>query len=583
MNINQGFSYTGSSEYKFTNAYIPKNGIALFDSETGIGGLDYMPGDGDIVTVIAGFDTDLKSNPKAYVRQFNPTMNNKIYYLVTDIEYGANDKDVIISLATEVPVSYNGVLKRYEGTFEFSNKDDLPNLYLVWDYTDNLDTGYISYNGIKTERIVDINYGENRGITGVDYETYKPVRFQIKWNNVIVNDTGYVGVNSLSNYNGLIQAGVDPNDIKLSYPYNGLVNNGIGSLRFNKYSKLNDAYLFLSAPLNNTQFNVTRIDSSLTSFFIDPTNGDISNICSQVPSDEYYHDGSSALPTVGDRIYLDADGINEFDGGNSFHQINTSASYIGTYLAIDDTGLVYYEGSCVCSEMAEPTVTQVDLTLVRNQNINVRFEATNNPTSWNVTATCEEYTLFGGTTGTVFNITDCTYGSQDVTVSINESKVICSSTIPTIVGGNGTVTLNGPCLTSILPTGLSLDLNTGILSGVVADSCEFSLEVTATNCFGTSTPHTINITIMADNKFKPFLIDIENFGTDGTTACLMTPLYSVLYHNGAGDVPTVGDYIYRDAFSTQPLMGGDMWYKVYGSADSLKVCNFGKVCDTFTC
>jgi hypothetical protein len=88
---------------------------------------------------------------------------------------------------------------------------------------------------------------------------------------------------------------------------------------------------------------------------------------------------------------------------------------------------------------------------------------------------------------------------------------------------------------------------------------------------------------MADNKFKPFLIDIENFGVDGASACLITPLYSVLYHNGAGDIPVVGDYIYRDAFSTQPFMGGDMWYKVYSSLDSLEVSNFGKVCDAHTC
>jgi hypothetical protein len=93
----------------------------------------------------------------------------------------------------------------------------------------------------------------------------------------------------------------------------------------------------------------------------------------------------------------------------------------------------------------------------------------------------------------------------------------------------------------------------------------------------------LQLEVMADNKFKPFLIDIENFGVSGAAACLVSPLYSVLYHNGAGDIPVVGDYIYRDAFSTQPLMGGDMWYKVYSSLDSLEVSNFGKVCDAHTC
>jgi hypothetical protein len=580
MNLNQAFSYTGSSEYKLPNIGIPSNGIALFDSRTGIGGVDYMPADGDTVTVIAGFDTDVKTN----ARQFDPDMNNNIYYLVTDVDYGANDKDTILSLATVVPVTYNVPLLRYEGTFTFSNPDDLPNLYLIWDYTDNLDLGVITYSGKKTERIVNVDYSSNRGLSGIDYSTAtNPVRFQIQWNNIIVGDSGYVGLNSDSNYKELINIGIDPNDIKLVYPYDGLVNNGTGQLRFNKFATVSEGYLLISAPIDNNSLGATRVDPVLTDFFIDPTNGDITNICAQVPSTKYYHDGSGALPTIGGRIYTVSSGATLFNGGNAYHQINISGSSIGLYVAIDENGVVYAEGSCTCAEVADPVINQVDLTLVRNQAVNIQFEATNNPTSWSVTSTCDEYLLFGGTTGTVFNMTDCTYGVQDVTVSINESRVVCSSSLPTVVGGDGTVTLNGPCLSSILPNGLSFDLNTGILSGTVVDTCEFSLDLTATNCFGTSAPETVNITVMADNKFKPFLIDIENFGVSGASACLVSPLYSVLYHNGAGDIPVVGDYIYRDAFSTQPLMGGDMWYKVYSSLDSLEVSNFGKVCDAHTC
>ena len=200
MNINQGFSYTGSSEYNFSNVSIQSNGVALFDSLTGIGGIDYVPADGDTVTMVAGFNSD----PKTDIRQFSPTMNNSAYYLVTDVEYNVNDRDTILSLATSIPMAYNPVSKRYEGTFTFSNPDDLPNLYLIWDYTDNLDSGSITYTGKRTDRVVDINYGTNRGIAGVDYSTIsKPVRFQLKWNNVTVGDTGYIGLNSLSNYNNL--------------------------------------------------------------------------------------------------------------------------------------------------------------------------------------------------------------------------------------------------------------------------------------------------------------------------------------------------------------------------------------------
>jgi len=147
--------------------------------------------------------------------------------------------------------------------------------------------------------------------------------------------------------------------------------------------------------------------------------------------------------------------------------------------------------------------------------------------------------------------------------------------------------LNGVCLSYILPNGLSFDTNTGILSGVVNDECDFSFDVEATNCFGTSATETIDISIIPSSKFKPFLIDVENFGTDGPTACAVaSPLYSVLYHNGAGDVPVVGDYVirtYTNQASAEPFFGGCMWYSVYNSLDTLKICQTGKVCDAYTC
>lgn len=584
MNVNQGFSFTGSSDYNFANISLQETGIALFDSYTGIGGIDYMPADGDTVTVIAGFDTD----PKTDARQFDPTMNNNIYYVVTDIEYGANDKDTLVSLGTIIPVTYNVVLKRYEGTFTFSNPNDLPNLYLIWDYTDNLDSGTITYTGKHTERIVDIDYGTNRGIAGVDYSTLsRPVRFQLKWNNVIVGDTGYVGLNSLTNYNALISAGVDPNDIKLSYPYNSLVNNGTGQLRFNKFSTVADAYLFISAPRDTNAFGATRVDPTLTDFFLDPTDGDATTVCAQVPSTKYRHDGSGALPTIGDRVYVDSSGIDLFNGNNAYHQINTSASSIGSYVVIDTNGVVVSQGSCTCTEVAVPTITPAAFVFSIGQSVNVRLEATNNPTSWEIITTCDEYLLDGGTTGTIFNYTDCNSVTIDLTLSIGETKLICTTGAPTIVGGDGSYTLNGPCQSFVLPKGLSFDNGTGTISGNVSDECEFSFDVEATNCFGTSVTETITISIVSANNFKPFLIDVENFGNTNSEACAITsPLYSVLYQNGAGDTPVVGDYIirtYAGQSTAEPFFGGCKWYVVYGTSDVIKVCETGKVCDIYTC
>jgi hypothetical protein len=585
MISNQKYSFTGSSNYTFNNVEIPTNGIALFNTNTGIGGVDYMPADGDTVTVITGY---VDPTSKIESKMFSPDFNNVIYYLVSDIAYGPNDRDTIISLATSVPVTYNMMLAQYEGTFVFSNPNDSEYLYLVFDYTDNLDLGTITYTGSFTDRIVDVDYGTNRGIAGIDYvTTSEPVRYQLYWNNYLIQDTGYIGLNTLGNYNALISLGIDPADINLSFPYNGLVNNGTGSIRFNKFTTLQNAIVAISAPLANTNFTITRVDPALTDFFLDPANGDLTTVCAQVPSTKYRHDGAAALPTIGDRIYVDSGGVTLYDGGNAYHQYNTVAAATGDYILIDSNGVVTNVGTCNCAEIADPVITPAAYVFTLGQIVNVRLEATNNPTSWAIINTCEEYTLDGGTTGTIFNYTDCSSVVKDVTVSIGETVLVCSAAAPTVVGGDGSATLNGVCQSFILPKGLSFDINTGTLSGSINDECDFSFDVEATNCFGTSVTETITISIVSKNNFKPFLIDVENFGNTNTEACaIVSPLYSVLYQNGAGDTPVVGDYIirtYTNQASAEPFFGGCKWYVVYGTNDVIKVCETGKVCDIYTC
>lgn len=591
MILNQKYSFTGSTDYNFNNIGIPTNGIALFDTRSGIGGIDYMPANGDTVTVVAGYTT---STTKGDTKRFATEFNNVIYYLVSNIQYNANDRDEIISLGTPITLVFNpGLGGYYSGTFVFSNPNDFQYLYLVYDYTDNLDLGVITYTGSFTERIVDVDFGSNRGSAGIDYvTTNRPVRYQLYWNNYLIKDTGYIGLNSTANYNGLTALGIDPADINLVFPLNGLVNNGTGSIRFNKFIDLADANLILSAPRSTTSFQVTRVNPTLTDFWMAPTASTLSAVCGLIPNVKYRHDGSSALPTIGDRIYVDSAGTTLVDGGNSYFQISLTSLVVppvtgGLWITIDSNGVVTSEGGCDCSEIAIPVITPQGFVFTTNQNINVQIEATNNPTSWEIITSCEEYTLDGGTTGTIFTVDDCKYGTQTVTVSIGETSIVCSATAPTVVGGDGSVTLNGACASFVLPNGLSFDIGSGILSGVVSDECDFTFDVEATNCFGTSVTETITISIVASSKFKPFLMDVENFGTTSANACaIASPLYSVLYHNGVGDLPTTGDLILRvyDAQgNATPFFGGGMWYVAYNSADVLKICETGKVCDVYTC
>jgi hypothetical protein len=52
LKTKQSFSYTGSSTYTIDNVVLSSSAIALFDTSTGIGGVDYIPYDGATVTVV---------------------------------------------------------------------------------------------------------------------------------------------------------------------------------------------------------------------------------------------------------------------------------------------------------------------------------------------------------------------------------------------------------------------------------------------------------------------------------------------------------------------------------------------------
>ena len=200
MKLSQSYQYTGSSEFTFNNVLLGPTGIALFDKRTGIGGVDFIPYHGSTVTLKAG-------DPSSEYFEFSPSLNNKIYYLVTDQEYSDTDKARIKSLGTAVNVHFNGT--DYQGDFVFQNPNNFEYLYLMWDYGDSIGTGTASYKGIVSSRSIALNLGTNIGLAGVNYQAIDlPVRFQIRWNNGLIADSGYVGLNTVANYNELVAAGV---------------------------------------------------------------------------------------------------------------------------------------------------------------------------------------------------------------------------------------------------------------------------------------------------------------------------------------------------------------------------------------
>lgn len=580
MMTKQSFEYTGSSTYEINNVVVSNNNIALFDQLTGVGGVDYMPYDGSTVIVKAG---DLNGTYK----ELSPTLNNKLYYYVSDILYGPDDKNTIISDSIEIPVIYSGI--DFVGTFVFVNPNNYPYLYLFWDYNDTIDgSTNISYLGVTDERVIDWTLGTSLGVSGINYNSLDaPTRFQIKWNGGIVSDSGYVGLNTLANYNALISAGVDPNDIKLSFPYNGLVNNGNGSLRFKKNTDLSYGEIIVSSPIPTSTWIINKVDPYLTEFYIDTTDGDISNVCTQCPTSNYYHDGFNLTPQFGDNIYIDSLGTSTYDGNNAYHMVDISSCAVPSpvnkyYVLVNNDGVVESIGACNCAETAPPMITQGNIFITVGEEISIPLSSIGSPTSFNLIGNCYNYVLNGGSKSSVFSYTDCNGDSRYISVSPSVESVVCASIAPVLISGDGTATSSGQCSEYTLINGMSFS-DSGVLSGTAQELKNFSFSVTATNCFGTSPIYDINVFVSKGELLTPFSVDIEQYKETDSDCCSITPTFSILYFEGDYSVPDLRNRVYKDQLAEEYFDGGYFWYFIDKSDYVIKIDRNGYVVETSVC
>lgn len=573
---------------ELSNVQSTQTGVALFDSITGYGGFDYIPSDGDLVSVRAYIDDSYEING------FRADLNNKVYYLVSDEEYTEADRDVILSLATAISMTLSGTY--YSGSFTFSNPNNYQNLYIIWDYVCKIDSSsLITYAGgasgvVKT---IDIEFEDSVGVTGISHDVSSllpPSRFILEYNGYVVGDTGYIGKNSLTNYNDLIAAGVNPDDINLVFPYDGLVSNGVGSLEFKKISsEINNGRIIAYSPLPSSGWKLQRTAISLTSFYICTDSGSIGDVCSQIADTEMFHNGSASLPTAGDVIYTDSLGASVYNGGSYLHLVSTTLMVVpavsgAEYVSVNKDGVASSLTGCDCVETLAPVITQDDINIVQGQYVNLSLYADNNPTSWSIVTSCLKFNVTGGSKGTIYSYTDCeTSATARKTVSVAEVTTICSTTTPSVVIGDGVATEIDVCITNELPNGLTLDYRSGILSGVPTEACDYSVELIATNCVGDSAPYTLGVSVSSGIRLIPFAMDVENVSADGTAACAISPIYTLMYHNGVNDLPVLHDDIYMDHKGIELFMGGSRWYNIDASTYSIKICETGKVCDTHTC
>ena len=130
IKTNQTFVYTGSSEYSFNNVVLDtETGFSLYSPRRGNGGINEIPYNGATVTMKTG-----TIGSGSGVKDLQPSMNNKLYYLVTNILYTEADKDTVISLATEVPVSIVSWWEVCRESLCLVTRNNYTNLYLIWDY-----------------------------------------------------------------------------------------------------------------------------------------------------------------------------------------------------------------------------------------------------------------------------------------------------------------------------------------------------------------------------------------------------------------------------------------------------------------
>jgi hypothetical protein len=574
---------------------------------------DGAPNIGDTVTLFG------PANPTdANTKGFEQGLGNTMKFLVSTTAYSPADLSTIDAAATLIAPIYNAGEFRWDGTFIYNNPANDQYLYLLWDYKDRIAAGSTGSSiGKLGTNHVELDFGTDVGTAEVTYDANNtPNRFVLKYNEVVVEDTGYVGLNTLANYNALIAAGVPDSEINLSFPYNGLVNNGVGTITFNKYSSAVttgelDVYTKIT-PSDGWDAGV--VAPTLTAFNINTTpRNDDSAVCADTAVTTYYHNGVGAVPIIGDTIYTTADGSQIFQGDSAYFATGV-AGPANTWIVITSRGVVSEVGSCACTEVAVPVITGSTFTFLPGEIVNLDLDVTNNPTEWEVQGTCVNYTLFGGDSGGTFQGTNCLV-VETKTVSVPKGEYVVTDfqlgTVSKIVGdATATFTAGQVSPRSMLPPGISFGTS-GTLTGNANVPGLYMITVTATNCFGTSVPATITIEVLSPG-YNRFYMDGTTDHDTSADACAAGPADpgTRFYHDGQwshnGEYPILNDVVYLEQMNpsgdyagaqvTQQqasvdaydayyhrFNGGNKWYTLADSTVVIQIAIDGTVINTFDC
>ena len=555
----QAYNFTSNtgSDITFSNTLFTTNPTSLFNVNSNYEGFSSTPVDGDTIQMKAYEAGTATQQP------FSSSLGNRMLYLVSNVAYTSSDINTMLSLATNVtPTLSAGV---YTSSFTYTRGAN-DYLYLLYDYRNNITASGSTVsmaagvtNGTTTNMKID--FTTNAGNVRLDYDANSTANtFILKQNKAEIFNSGSV--------------------------------TGAGMITFLKTSNTSNVYdlQVLSTGVDDGWSIVPHLPT-LTSFSIDNTGANLATVCSNTASNTKYHNGSAALPIVGDLIYENPTGTSLFDGGNGpnetteYHKISTN-----NYGLINDSGLLVTLGDCsACSETASPVISTTTLTTNVGESFRLQLVTSNNPEQFALISSCNSYKLKGNAKGAVFTIVDCLSGvTENVTIGSGLQSNVCSSSTPVLVSGTGTQSLNGVCSDQVLPSGVSFSDLDGVLFGKFSITGTYVFNVTATNCFGTSSSTAITVIINPVTKMKRYNMDISNPSNTSTLACAVTPSYAQMYHNGAKDYPEVNDFIYTFVETKQVIYNGG--YKYYitdeltgGKNNILRIDSVGQVVEKVVC
>jgi hypothetical protein len=254
------------------------------------------------------------------------------------------------------------------------------------------------------------------------------------------------------------------------------------------------------------------------------------------------------------------------------------------WLKISDLGTVSEQGVCACPDVSVPFITQGDVNVSLRDGGDIVLQASGNVDTWAISTTCLRYNIEADDKGCIFEYTSCDGKLLNISMGVNSTRDICSTTTPVALSGTATITANGNCNGENMPTGLSLNASSGLISGTASSTGEYPLTLTATNCAGDSATKTITLTVTDESTAKiPFYIADKEPKDTGDAACALSPFSCIImYHSGSTAIPTKGDIIWTDT-EFNVFNGLNQWYYMTNSLYSVKIDSTGKVVEENSC